>query len=75
MGIFAGIGLRSNGVLNTLIIMTSAPVLAFAVELVATEGVRIAWNCATKNNHVWCDFEAPQTDQTDKVQSVTACRQ
>ncbi len=72
MGISAGVGLLADGELNTLIIATSAPVLAFAVRVVATVGVKIAWNCVTKNNQVWCDLEAPQADQTGRMQSVTA---
>ncbi len=79
MGFSAGVGLLADGVVNAFIITTTAPVLAFAVGVVVTAGVKIAWNCATKSNEaeakpvmVWCERNAPQADQTGRERSVTA---
>jgi hypothetical protein len=72
IGISAGTGLLADGVMNALFIATTAPVFALVAGVVATAGVKIAWDCTTKNGQVWCDhLELPQTDQTCRTQSVT----
>lgn len=61
MGLSAGLGLLADGMLGTFVLTTTAPsVFALTVGVVVTSGAKIAWNCATKNNEIWCDANVPE---------------
>jgi hypothetical protein len=69
MGISAGMGLLADGVF----LATAAPsVLAFTLGVVVTSGAKIAWNCATKNNMIWCQHQTPKKEQEKGLRTCAA---
>ena len=63
MGLAAGAGLMADGLLNTyLLTAATASVVPLAVGVAATGATKIAWDCFTKRNMMWCGQPCQQIE-------------
>ena len=67
MGLAAGTGLMADGLLKTyLLTAATTSVVPLAVGVAVTGTTKIAWDCITKRNMMWCGQPCPQaTDPSD----------
>jgi len=61
MGLAAGLGLLADGIVKTYVLAAAATsVLPFVVGVAVTTGAKIAWDCKTKKNMIWCESKECQ---------------